>query len=57
MGGEAMVRDPVCQIDIDDIDVSPETLQSEYEGKVFHFCSPECKLQFDENPKMYILAA
>jgi YHS domain-containing protein len=48
-----MVRDPVCGMDIDEVDV-PESLQSEGEGRVYHFCSPECKIEFDKDPRRFI---
>jgi YHS domain-containing protein len=51
-----MVRDPVCGIDIDQINV-PESLQAEREDGMFYFCSPECKLEFDQNPTKFIAGA
>jgi len=43
-----MVQDPVCGMEIDEINV-PENLQAEEQGKMFYFCSQECKLQFEQN--------
>ena len=43
-----MVQDPVCGMEIDEINV-PENLQAEEQGKMFYFCSHECKLQFEQN--------
>jgi YHS domain-containing protein len=43
-----MVRDPVCGMEIDEINV-PESLQVEEQGKLYYFCSPECKLEFEQN--------
>jgi len=43
-----MVRDPVCGMEIDEINV-PESLQAEEQGKMYYFCSPECKLEFEQN--------
>ena len=51
-----MVRDPVCGMDIDEINV-PESLQAEREDSMFYFCSPECKLEFDQNPAKFITRA
>jgi YHS domain-containing protein len=48
-----MVRDPVCGMDIDEINV-PESLQAEREDSMFYFCSPECKLEFDQDPAEFI---
>jgi YHS domain-containing protein len=54
--GGIMVRDPVCGIDIDEINV-PESLQAEREDSMFYFCSPECKLEFDQDPAKFIARA
>jgi YHS domain-containing protein len=51
-----MVRDPVCGVEIDKINV-PESLQSEERGKMYYFCSPECKLEFEQNRKEFVDAA
>jgi len=51
-----MYTDPICKTEIDSIEI-PENLQSEYEGKKFYFCSPECKLEFEQNPKQFAQAA
>jgi YHS domain-containing protein len=48
-----MVRDPVCGMDIDAINV-PESLQAERENSTYYFCSPECKLEFDQDPAKFI---
>ena len=48
-----MVRDPVCGMDIDEINV-PESLQAEQEDSMFYFCSPECKIEFDKDPRRFI---
>ena len=48
-----MVTDPVCGVEIEEFDV-PESLQAECEGKMYYFCSPECKLEFDKNPRKFI---
>ena len=51
-----MVRDPVCGMDIDEINV-PESLQAEENSRMYYFCSPECKLEFDKNPRKFIAAS
>jgi YHS domain-containing protein len=54
--GGSMVTDPVCGMEIEEIDV-PESLQSDYEGKVYCFCSHECKSEFDQNRHRFAHAA
>ena len=54
--GATMVTDPVCGREIEEIDV-PESLQSKYEGKVYYFCSYECKSEFDRNRQSFVHAA
>ncbi|AIF70154.1 hypothetical protein PAP_08870 [Palaeococcus pacificus DY20341] len=45
-----MPIDPVCGME-----VSEETeLKLEYNGKVYYFCSPHCKAQFESNPEKYV---
>lgn len=47
----AMVKDPVCGMMIDDKNAAGS---SEYQGKRYHFCSKDCKQEFDENPEDYV---
>jgi len=51
-----MVTDPVCGTEIEEIDV-PECLRSECGGKVYYFCSLECKSEFEQNQKRFVEAA
>jgi YHS domain-containing protein len=51
-----MVTDPVCGTEIEQIDV-PECLRSECGGKVYNFCSLECKSEFEQNQKRFVEAA
>ncbi|WP_456452094.1 YHS domain-containing protein [Thermococcus sp.] len=45
-----MPIDPVCGME-----VSEDTgLKVEYGGKVYYFCSPGCKAEFEVNPKNYV---
>jgi len=45
-----MPIDPVCGME-----VREETeLKLEYNGKVYYFCSPHCKAQFESNPEKYV---
>ncbi|MDP6511455.1 MAG: YHS domain-containing protein [Dehalococcoidia bacterium] len=50
-GGEARVKDLVC-----DMDVDPKTAAASYEhqGKMYHFCAPGCKAAFAKDPEKYI---
>ena len=45
-----MVTDPVCEMQVDE---STSTIDAEYEGKKFYFCSEECKEVFQTNPAPY----
>lgn len=45
-----MPIDPVCGIEVGE----GTELKVEYEGKVYYFCSPYCKAQFEANPEKYI---
>ncbi len=46
-----MHRDPVCGMEVDD---RSDKAQSQFNGQTYHFCSPDCKQQFDRNPESYI---
>ena len=48
-----MVRDPVCDMDVEIDDAESQGLATEYDGKVFHFCSTGCKRLFDDDPMAY----
>lgn len=43
-----------CPVTGDEFTVSKDTLFSEYKGKYYAFCCPECKPQFDKNPEKYL---
>lgn len=45
-----MARDPVCGMEVDE----KTEFRSEYNGKVYYFCSQHCKNEFDENPQKYV---
>jgi len=42
--------DPVCGMTIEDTDAVGTSV---YEDKTYHFCSNDCKEEFDENPEDY----
>ena len=48
-----MEIDPVCGMVVD-----PKTAagKSEYQGKMYYFCSPGCKRDFDKEPQKYVKA-
>ncbi len=45
-----MERDPVCGKWI----TEHNGPQSEYEGKIYFFCSEDCRLEFDDDPDRYV---
>jgi Cu+-exporting ATPase len=45
-----MVKDPVCGMNVDE---KTAKLKSEYQGKIYYFCSQMCKTTFDKNPNKY----
>ena len=44
------VKDPVCGMEVSDI---KKASSEEYKGKVYYFCSKECKKTFKKNPAPY----
>ena len=50
----ARVTDLVCGMTIDSETAAG---QSQFEGRTFHFCSAQCKRQFDADPSRYASAA
>ncbi|MCL5411175.1 MAG: YHS domain-containing protein [Patescibacteria group bacterium] len=45
-----MVKDPVCGMSVDE----NSEFKSEYNGKIYYFCSKICKDQFDVTPQGYV---
>ena len=45
-----MERDVVCGMQVDPKKAAG---QSEYNGRMYYFCSSGCKTKFDANPKQY----
>lgn len=44
-----MEKDVVCGMSVD-----PKSgIETKYEGKTYHFCSADCKRQFEANPSKY----
>ena len=46
----AQVKDPVCGMMINEQDA---VSTSDYKGKRYHFCSQDCKTEFDASPDEY----
>jgi xanthine dehydrogenase accessory factor len=47
--GEAL--DPVCGMMVD---IATAKYMSEYQGQLYYFCAPGCKLGFDKTPQKYL---
>jgi YHS domain-containing protein len=43
--------DPVCGMNVENSENAPHT---NYEGRIYYFCSDECRRAFDANPTRYI---
>jgi len=50
-GTSAIAKDPVCGMDVD---MNTAPAKSEYKGKMYYFCAPGCKTQFDKDPERYM---
>ena len=48
-----MERDPVCGMELRP---GQEGASITYQGRTYHFCSAECKREFERKPKDYIAA-
>jgi len=46
-----MVVDPVCGMKIESEKAKYKTV---YKGKLYYFCSLQCKRAFEENPEYYL---
>lgn len=47
---EAMVKDPVCGMNVDE---SKAAATAVYREQTYHFCSQGCKATFDKAPEKY----
>jgi YHS domain-containing protein len=52
--GGTMTKDPVCGMQVDD---KKSEFQSQYGGKQYTFCSPDCKDKFEKNPEHFAQSA
>ncbi len=50
-GGEKMVKDPVCGMEVDEKTTKHKTGQK---GKTYYFCCSSCQKTFEEKPDKYI---
>jgi Cu+-exporting ATPase len=48
-----MANDPVCGMLVDEAEAESKGLSCEHHGERFYFCSPTCRLTFDEDPNRY----
>jgi Cu+-exporting ATPase len=46
-----MAIDPVCGMNVEE---KSAQLKSEHMGKIYYFCSQECKAAFDKNPMRFM---
>jgi YHS domain-containing protein len=45
-----MTKDPVCGMNVDE---NSAQYQTQYGGKKYSFCSPDCKTKFEKQPEQY----
>ena len=45
-----MAKDPVCKMEVNE---KTSKLKSDYNGKTYYFCNPNCKSTFDKSPAKY----
>jgi len=45
-----MAKDPVCGMMVDE---KKAKLKSDYMGKIYYFCAPQCKEAFDKDPAKF----
>jgi len=46
-----MAVDPVCGMEVDEMTAPAKTA---YRGKIYYFCAPACKEEFEENPDDFL---
>ena len=49
-----MAIDPVCGMEVNE---KSAPAKSEYDGKTYYFCSPNCREEFEDDPEQYIESA
>jgi P-type Cu+ transporter len=50
--GQTKAVDPVCGMEVDPKQAPGGSF--EHEGKTYHFCSPGCRMEFQEDPEGYL---
>lgn len=53
--GDIMKMDPVCLTEIDDSEAYSYGLSTVHLGRRYFFCSEQCKKDFDDDPKAFIV--
>jgi YHS domain-containing protein len=48
-----MTKDPVCKMDVDEVQAEAEGLTTEFDNVSYHFCSSKCLSRFQEDPVQY----
>ncbi len=46
-----MPRDPVCGMNVRD---DKDSIRTEHQGQVYHFCSNRCRQEFDRDPSTFV---
>jgi YHS domain-containing protein len=46
-----MAVDPVCKMEVDE---KTAKFKTEYQGKIYYFCAPGCKKQFEKDPGKFL---
>jgi YHS domain-containing protein len=44
------IKDVVCDCEVD----KNKAFKKEYKGKIYFFCTPTCRVAFEDNPEKYI---
>ncbi|MEM4250238.1 MAG: YHS domain-containing protein [Candidatus Bathyarchaeia archaeon] len=44
-----MAKDPICGMTVDE----KSRFTSIYQDRIYYFCSPSCKEEFDRNPRKH----
>jgi len=50
--GHEKTKDPVCGMSVDPRNAKGG--RSNFEGHIYYFCNPKCKIKFDANPPQYL---
>jgi YHS domain-containing protein len=45
-----MTTDPVCGASVEE----NGELSADYSGEIYYFCSPDCKLEFEDDPERFV---